>query len=74
MRRWNRSRISIDCKQNLLSPKHDTSRRFLLVTFLKNRKERTTRTEGRDQVLACCKMGARDCAERKTSFRKIRVN
>ena len=43
MRRWNRSRISIDCKQYLLSPKHDTSRRFLLVTFLKNRKEWTRR-------------------------------
>ena len=36
--RWYGSRISTDCQQNLLSPKHDTSGRFLLVNFLKEQK------------------------------------
>ena len=62
------SRISADCQQNLLSPKHDTSGRFLLVNFLKEQ-ERTTRREGRKW-----KMVARDCAEIKSLFREIRVN
>ena len=36
--RWYGSQISADCQQNLLSLKHDTSRRFLLVIFLKEQK------------------------------------
>ena len=36
--RWYGSRISADCQQNLLSPKHDISRRFLLVTFFEEQK------------------------------------
>ena len=33
--RWHGSRISADCQQKLLFANHDTSGRFLLVTFLK---------------------------------------
>ena len=36
--RWYGSRVSAECQQNLLSPKHDTSRRFLLVTFFEEQK------------------------------------
>ena len=32
--RWYGSQISADYQQNLFSPKHDTSGRFLLVNFL----------------------------------------
>ena len=45
--RWYGSRISDDCQQNLLSPKHDTSRRFLPVNLLKEQKieDDTQRTQ-----------------------------
>ena len=46
--RWYGSRISTDCQQKLLFTKHDTSVRFLLVTFLEKKKR-----EGcRDNLLA----------------------
>ena len=48
--RWYRSRISADCHQNLLSPKHDTGGRFLLVNILKEQK-REDNTQG-DNLLA----------------------
>ena len=48
--RWYGSRISADCQQNLLSPKHDTGGRFLLVNFLKEQK-REDNTQ-RDNLLA----------------------
>ena len=35
---WYRSQISADCQQNLLSPRRDTSEKFLLVIFLKEQK------------------------------------
>ena len=38
--RWYRSQISADSQQNLISTKHDSSGTFLLVIFLKNRKEK----------------------------------
>ena len=37
--RWYGSRISADCQQKLLFTKHDTSGRFLLVTFLEKQKK-----------------------------------
>ena len=36
--RWYGSQISADCQQNLFSTKHDTSGRFLPVTFLEEQK------------------------------------
>ena len=36
--RWYESRVSADCQQKLLFTKHDTSGRFLLVTFLEKQK------------------------------------
>ena len=48
--RWYGSRISADCQENLLSPKHDTSGRFLVVIFLKEQK-RWDNTQ-RDNLLA----------------------
>ena len=53
--RWYRSRISADFQPNLLSPKHDTSGRFLLVVFLKEQK-REHDTHRRHRLLALCKM------------------
>ena len=56
---WCGSRISADCQQKLLFTKHDTSGRFLLVTFLRE-----------ESLLE----NGRDCIEIKSSFREIRVN
>ena len=36
--RWYGSRISADCQQKFLFTKHDTSGRFLLVTFFEKQK------------------------------------
>ena len=48
-------RISTDCQQNLLSPKHGNSGRFLLVNFLKEQK-REYDTQRRQIELARWKM------------------
>ena len=48
--RWYRSRISTDCQQNMLSPKHDNSGRFLPVNFLKEQKKEDNTK--RDNLLA----------------------
>ena len=37
--RWYGSRISADCQQKLLFTKHDTSEKFLQVTFLEKQKK-----------------------------------
>ena len=49
--RWYGSRISADCQQKLRFTKHDTSGRFLLVTFLEKQNR-----EGMQRQLACLKM------------------
>ena len=36
--RWYGGRIFADCQQKLLSPKHDTSGRFLPVIFIKKQR------------------------------------
>ena len=64
--RWYGNRISTDCHQNLLFTKHDTSGRFLLVTFLEKQ------NRGRHAEVTC--MLGRDFIEVKRSFCEIRVN
>ena len=48
--RWYGSQISADFQQNVISPKHDTSGRFLLVIFLKE--QRGEDDMQRDNLLA----------------------
>ena len=62
------SRISADCQQKLLFTKHDTSGRFLLVTFLEKQ------NRGWQAEIRRFLENGRDCIELKTSFREIRVS
>ena len=64
--RWYGIRISADCQQNLLSPKHDTSGRFLLETFVKEQK-REDDTQRRQRLFACLKMA-------ETALKYVRIN
>ena len=70
---WYGSRISAYCQQNLLSLKHDTSGRFLLVTFLKEQKGEDD-MQRRQRLAACLLENERDCVEIKSSFCEKRVN
>ena len=69
--RWYGSQISADCQQNLLSLKHGTSGRYLLVNFLRNRKERTTHREGNHEKVetTCLLENGRDFTEIKSFMR-----
>ena len=71
--RWYGSRISADCQQNLISLKHDTSERFLPVTFLKERKGKDD-TQRRQRLATCLLENGRDHVEIKSSFCEKRVN
>ena len=69
MPKWYGSQISVDCQQNLLSPKHILAG-DLPANLLKEQKRED---DMQRKQITCLLENGKDCVEIKSSFREIRV-